>query len=114
MAKKDPREVELQRELKDVEKCRKVAVTKTFKKNEVAARVAEEYADLKTKMLKLRHFLWTNKITDSGDVISTYTEAANAIPGKQRQLLVRQYKAMSTYADILGKRLALFTNGEAK
>lgn len=108
MAKKDPREVELQRELKENEKARKYAVTKVFKKNEVATRVVNELHDLAEKEIKLRHFLWENKTTQDGEVVSHYTDAAKALPGKHRQLLIRQRKVMVTYIEILKQRLELF------
>lgn len=112
MAKKDPREVELQRELKETEKSCKLLVTKTFKKNEVAARVVNELHDLAEKEIKLRHFLWEKKTTQDGEVVSHYTDAAKALPGKHRQLLIRQRKVMVTYIEILKQRVELFA--EAK
>lgn len=107
MAKKNPNDIIFQAALKDAEKMLKT-MKKTFKKNEVALRVAEECHDLRVKGIKLEHFLWETETNQDGETISRYTEAAKALPYNHRRLLISQHKVMKQYIEILGKRLDLF------
>jgi len=58
-------------------------------------RVVDELADLEVKLKALHNFLWANDSFDS-------------LPIEDKELLVIQFGAMSTYAGALSKRIERF------
>lgn len=109
--KKDPNEVAFNKRMREIARLRKTALTKTFKDNPVAARVATETFDLTERLCKLERFLWKSVVREDGSETCVFTDAAMALHPKHRKLLVRQHKAMAAYMNILGERIALFTDG---
>ena len=68
-------------------------------------RMVDEDYDLVERVIKLEHFVW--KVKDNGEtyVLGEFTDAANVLDKKDRDLLVRQFKHMMGYKDTLEKRM---------
>lgn len=106
--KKDPNDIRFSAALRSNELTRKRLHKRIPKDMDYLHRVADEYADLEEKILKLGYALWRTEKSGNGDEISVYTALAKSLKGDVRQLLVRQHKTMKAYSDILVKRLKLF------
>ena len=78
-------------------------------------RMVDEDYDLVERVIKLGHFLWNVKVERKEDrktgethyvfTSGEFTDAANALDKKDRDLLVRQYKHMMGYKNTLERRM---------
>lgn len=68
-------------------------------------RMVDEDYELAERVVKLEHFLWKVEVKDGAVVLAAFTDAANALAKKYRDLLVRQYKYMMGYKDTLEQRI---------
>ena len=68
-------------------------------------RMVDEDYELVERVFKLEHFLWKVEVKDGAVVLREFTDAANALAKKDRDLLVRQYKYMMGYKDTLEQRM---------
>lgn len=68
-------------------------------------RMIDEDYELVERVIKLEHFLWKVEVKDGVVVLTEFTDAANALAKKDRDLLVRQYKHMMGYKDTLEQRI---------
>ncbi len=112
--KKDPNVVSRDAALRANEQTRKRLHKRIPQQPETTYlhRVADEYCDLAEKTYKLEHALWRKENTENtGETIVVYTPFARQLPGKDRQLLVRQRKAMRDYLAILAQRLESYKPG---
>ena len=106
--KKDPNDVAFNASMRSNVLTRARLHKRIPKDKQYLHRVADEYADLQEKILKLEHAVWRGVPNPDGDLVTVYTDFAKGLPGQDRQLLVRQHKAMCTYRDILVTRLNRF------
>lgn len=113
--KKDPREVKFNKDLRRAESERKQMHRLVSKQDawQFMHRMVDEMSDLTVKVLKLEHALWVYHSHD-GVVDKWFTEFASKLPGVDRQLLVRQYKAMVQYLHILDQRWMRFVAAQRK
>lgn len=68
-------------------------------------RMVDEDYELVERVIKLEHFLWKVEVKDGVVVLAAFTDAANALDKKDRELLVRQHKHMSAYEATLEQRM---------
>ena len=68
-------------------------------------RMVDEDYELVERVIKLEHFLWKVEVKDGVVVLTEFTDATNALAKKDRDLLVRQYKHMMGYKDMLEQRI---------
>ena len=68
-------------------------------------RMVDEDYELVERVFKLEHFLWKVEVKDGAVVLREFTDAANALAKKDRDLLVRQFKHMRGYQEALEQRM---------
>ena len=104
--KKDPNIVLRDKRLRDVARRYKnmVKETSVFGCQFLDRMVDEDY-ELAERVVKLEHFLWKVEVKDGIVVLTSFTDSANALDKKDRNLLVRQYKYMMGYKDTLEQRI---------
>ena len=105
--KKDPNIVLRDKRLRDVARRYKNTVKETSAFGcQFLDRMVDENYELAERVVKLEHFLWKVEVKDGGVVVlAAFTDAANALAKKDRDLLVRQYKYMMGYKDTLEQRM---------
>lgn len=105
--KKDPNIVLRDKRLRDVARRYKNMVKETSVFGcQFLDRMVDENYELAERVVKLEHFLWKVEVKDGVVVIlAAFTDAANALAKKDRDLLVRQYKYMMGYKDTLEQRI---------
>ena len=105
--KKDPNIILRDKRLRDVARRYKNMAKETsmFGCQFLDRKVDENY-ELAVRVVKLEHFLWKVEVKDGAVVLAAFTDAANALAKKDRDLLVRQYKYMMGYKDTLEQRIA--------
>ena len=104
--KKDPNIVLRDKRLRDVARRYKNTVKETSAFGcQFLDRMVDENYELAERVVKLEHFLWKVEVKDGIIVLTSFTDAANALAKKDRNLLVRQYKYMMGYKDTLEKRI---------
>ena len=104
--KKDPNIILRDKRLRDVTRRYKNTVKETsvFGCQFLDHMVDENY-ELAERVVKLEHFLWKVEVKDGIVVLTSFTDSANALDKKDRNLLVRQYKYMMGYKDTLEQRI---------
>ena len=105
--KKDPNIVLRDKRLRDVARRYKNTVKETSAFGcQFLDRMVDENYELAERVVKLEHFLWKVEVKDGGVVVlAAFTDAANALAKKDRDLLVRQYRYMMGYKDTLEQRM---------
>ena len=105
--KKDPNIVLRDKRLRDVARRYKNTVKETSAFGcQFLDRMVDENYELAERVVKLEHFLWKVEVKGGGVVVlAAFTDAANALAKKDRDLLVRQYKYMMGYKDTLEQRM---------
>lgn len=104
--KKDPNIVLRDKRLRDVARRYKNTVKETSMFGcQFLDRMVDENYELAERVVKLEHFLWKVEVKDGVVVLAAFTDAANALAKKDRDLLVRQYKYMMGYKDTLEQRI---------
>ena len=68
-------------------------------------RMVDEDYELVERVIKLEHFLWKVEVKDGAVVLREFTDAANELAKKDRDLLVRQFKHMRGYQEALEQRM---------
>lgn len=77
-------------------------------------RMVEEDYEIVERVIRLEHFIWkvetqkdekTGKVYTDIIILGEFTDAANALDKKDRDLLIKQYKYMSVYASTLEQRM---------
>ena len=68
-------------------------------------RMVDEDYELVERVVKLEHFLWKVEVKDGAVVLREFTDAANALAKKDRDLLIRQFKHMRGYQVALEQRM---------
>lgn len=112
--KKDPNIVSLNAELRSNGLIRNRLHKRIPQKPEAAYmhRVADEYSDLKERVVRLEHALWRKENAEgTGELINTFSPFARQLPGKERQLLIRQHRVMRDYLAVLALRLEHYKPG---
>ena len=115
--KKDPNIVLRDKRLRTLVQRKKNAVKETagFGCPFLDRMVDEDY-EIMERVIRLEHFVWkvelepqkdekTGKIYAEIIVLGEFTDAANALDKKDRELLVKQHKHMSIYEATLEKRM---------
>lgn len=115
--KKDPNIILRDKRLRDLIQRKKNAVKETagFGCPFLDRMVDEDY-EIIERVIRLEHFIWkvelepqkdekTGKIYAEIIVLGEFTDAANALDKKDRELLVKQHKHMSIYEATLEKRM---------
>ena len=104
--KKDPNIVLRDKRLRDVARRYKNMVKETSVFGcQFLDRMVDENYELAERVVKLEHFIWKVEVKDGIVVLTSFTDAANALVKKDRGLLVRQYKYMMGYKDTLEQRI---------
>ena len=104
--KKDPNIVLRDKRLRDAARRFKNTVKETSVFGcQFLDRMVDEDYELAERVVKLEHFLWKVEVKDVVVVLEAFTDAANALAKKDRDLLVRQYKYMMGYKDTLEQRI---------
>ena len=104
--KKDPNIILRDKRLRDVARRYKNTVKETSVFGcQFLDRMVDEDYELAERVVKLEHFLWKVEVKDGIIVLTSFTDSANALAKKDRNLLVRQYKYMMGYKDTLEKRI---------
>lgn len=115
--KKDPNIILRDKRLRDLVQRKKNAVKETagFGCPFLDRMVDEDY-EIMERVIRLEHFVWkvelepqkdekTGKIYAEIIVLGEFTDAANALDKKDRELLIKQHKHMSIYEATLEKRM---------
>ena len=104
--RKDPNLILRDKRLRDLvwQKKRAVKAVSRFGCPFLDHMVDENY-ELAERVVKLEHFLWKVEVKDGIVVLTSFTDSANALDKKDRNLLVRQYKYMMGYKDTLEQRI---------
>lgn len=78
-------------------------------------RMVDENYDLIERVIKLEHFIWNVRVEEKADektgkayevfIFDGFTDAANSLAKKDRDLLVRQHKHMLAYEATLEQRM---------
>ena len=79
-------------------------------------RMVDEDYEIMERVIRLEHFVWKVKLEPQKDektgkvyaeivVLGEFTDAANALDKKDRDLLVKQHKHMSIYEAVLEQRI---------
>lgn len=115
--KKDPNIILRDKRLRALAQRKKNAVKETagFGCPFLDRMVDEDY-EIMERVIKLEHFVWkvelepqkdekTGKIYAEIIVLGEFTDAANALDKKDRELLVKQHKHMTIYEATLEKRM---------
>lgn len=115
--KKDPNIVLRDKRLRALVQRKKNAVKETagFGCPFLDRMVDEDY-EIMERVIKLEHFVWkveiepqkdekTGKVCAETVILGEFTDAANALDRKDRDLLVKQHKYMSVYEATLEKRM---------
>lgn len=115
--KKDPNIVLRDKRLRALVQRKKNAVKETagFGCPFLDRMVDEDY-EIMERVIRLEHFVWkvelepqkdekTGKIYAEITVLGEFTDAANALDKKDRELLVKQHKHMTIYEATLEKRM---------
>ena len=104
--KKDPNIILRDKRLRDVTRRYKNTVKETSVFGcQFLDRMVDENYELAERVVKLEHFLWKVEVKDGIVVLTSFTDSANALDKKDRNLLVRQYKYMMGYKDTLEQRI---------
>lgn len=115
--KKDPNIILRDKRLRDLVQRKKNAVKETAGFGcPFLDRMVDENYEIMERMIRLEHFIWkvelepqkdekTGKIYAEIIVLGEFTDAANALDKKDRELLVKQHKHMSIYEATLEKRM---------
>lgn len=115
--KKDPNIILRDKRLRDLVRRKKNAVKETagFGCPFLDRMVDEDY-EIMERVIRLEHFVWkvelepqkdakTGKVYAEIIVLGEFTDAANALDKKDRDLLVKQHKHMTIYEATLEKRM---------
>lgn len=115
--KKDPNIILRDKRLRALVQRRKNAVKETegFGCPFLDRMVDEDY-EIMERVIRLEHFVWKVKLEPQKDektgkvyaeivVLGEFTDAANALDKKDRDLLVKQHKHMSIYEAVLEQRI---------
>lgn len=115
--KKDPNIILRDKRLRALVQRRKNAVKETEGFGcPFLDRMVEEDYEIMERVIRLEHFVWkvelepqkdakTGKVYAEIIVLGEFTDAANALDKKDRDLLVKQHKHMSIYEATLEKRM---------
>ena len=115
--KKDPNIILRDKRLRDLVQRKKNAVKETAGFGcPFLDRMVDEVYEIMERVIRLEHFVWkvelepqkdekTGKIYAEIIVLGEFTDAANALDKKDRDLLVKQHKHMSIYEATLEKRM---------
>ena len=104
--KKDPNIVLRDKRLRDVARRYKNTVKETSVFGcQFLDRMVDEDYELAERVVKLEHFLWKVEVKDGIVVLTSFTDAANALAKKDRDLLVRQFKHMRGDQEALEQRM---------
>ena len=115
--KKDPNIILRDKRLRDLVRQKKYAVKVASRFGcPFLDRIVEEDFELMERSIKLEHFVWevgieqqkdnkTGKVYAEIIVLGEFTDAANALDKKDRELLIRQHKYMAAYAAVLKQRV---------
>ena len=115
--KKDPNIILRDKRLRDLVRQKKYAVKVASRFGcPFLDRIVEEDFELMERIIKLEHFVWevgieqqkdnkTGKVYAEIIVLGEFTDVANALDKKDRELLVKQHKHMSIYEATLEKRM---------
>lgn len=115
--KKDPNIILRDKRLRDLVQRKKNAVKETAGFGcPFLDRMVDENYEIMERVIRLEHFIWkvelepqkdekTGKIYAEIIVLGEFTDAANALDKKDRELLVKQHKHMSIYEATLEKRM---------
>ena len=110
--KKDPNIILRDKRLRALAQRKKNMVKKTSKFGcPFFDRMVEEDYEIVERVIRLEHFVWKVEIETQGKVyadiiiLGEFTDAANALDKKDRDLLIKQHKYMSVYASTLEQRM---------
>lgn len=104
--KKDPNIVLRDKRLRDVARQFKNTAKETSAFGcQFLDRMVDEDYELAVRVVKLEHFLWKFEVKDGVVVLTSFTDAANALAKKDRDLLIRQFKHMRGYQVALEQRM---------
>ena len=115
--KKDPNIVLRDKRLRALAQRKKNMVKETSKFGcQFLDRMVEEYYEIVERVVRLEHFVWKVEIETQKDektgkayadiiILGEFTDAANALDKKDRDLLVKQHKHMTIYEATLEKRM---------
>ena len=114
--KKDPNIILRDKRLRDLVRQKKYAVKAVSRFGcPFLDRMVDEDYDLIERVVKLEHFIWNVRVEKKADektgetyevfTLDEFTDAANALDKKDRDLLVRQHKHMSAYEATLEQRI---------
>lgn len=104
--KKDPNIVLRDKRLRALVRQKKYAAQATSRFGcPFLDRMVDENYDLIERVIKLEHFIWNVRVEEEAFIFDGFTDAANSLAKKDRDLLVRQHKHMSAYEATLEQRM---------
>lgn len=115
--KKDPNLILRDKRLRALAQRKKNMVKETSKFGcPFFDRMVEEDYEIVERVIRLEHFVWKVEIETQKDektgkvyadiiILGEFTDAANALDKKDRDLLIKQHKYMSVYASTLEQRM---------